>query len=77
MFGKYSYAMYVFQAPLIPLLAPWLTAGIIADSVGSVLAGRLIYIATMSTLTFALALLSWNLLEKHCLKLKSRFESHR
>jgi peptidoglycan/LPS O-acetylase OafA/YrhL len=77
MFGKYSYAMYVFQAPLIPLLAPWLTAGIIADSVGSLLAGRLIYIATMLTITFALAFLSWNLLEKHCLKLKSRFESHR
>lgn len=77
MFGKYSYAMYVFQAPLVPLLAPWLTAGFIADSIGSVIAGRLIYIATMSTITFTLAIFSWNLLEKHCLKLKSRFESHR
>lgn len=74
MFGRYSYAMYVFQAPLIPLLAPLLSAEILMQSTGSLLAARILYILSMTAITLALATVSWNVLEKHCLKLKKRFE---
>lgn len=73
-FGRYSYAMYVFQAPLIPLLAPVFSTAILLNYTGSMLAARLIYILSMTALTFALAIVSWHVLEKHCLKLKKRFE---
>lgn len=73
-FGRYSYAMYVFQAPLIPLLAPVFSTAMLLNYTGSVFAARLIYILSMTALTFALAIVSWHVLEKHCLKLKKRFE---
>jgi peptidoglycan/LPS O-acetylase OafA/YrhL len=73
-FGRYSYAMYVFQAPLIPLLAPVFSTALLMNYTGSLLGARIIYILTMTAITLGLAILSWNLLEKHCLKLKKRFE---
>ena len=76
-FGKYSYAMYVFQWPLIPLLAPIVTAESLCEQMGSVTAGRLAYLAIMTATTTALAVLSWQLYEKHFLALKARFSSHR
>jgi peptidoglycan/LPS O-acetylase OafA/YrhL len=72
-FGKYSYAMYVFQLPLIELAAPWFTAASVCAAVGSVLGGRLAYIAIMSAITTLCAVASWHLYEKHFLRLKSRF----
>lgn len=74
MFGRYSYAMYVFQAPLIPLLAPLLSTEILMQYTGSLLTARILYILSMTTITLTLAIVSWNVLEKHCLKLKKRFE---
>jgi len=74
LFGRYSYAMYVFQAPLIPLMAPLFSTALLSDLCGSLLLARLLYITGMTILTFGLALASWHLLEKHCLKLKKRFE---
>ena len=69
--------MYVFQSPLIPLVASGWSATLIAGWLGlggnaSVLA-HLIYAAGMFAITTAMALLSWNILEKHCLKLKAYF----
>lgn len=72
-FGKYSYAMYVFQLPLIYLLAPAFTASGIAIVVGSRLIGQAAYCAFMFALTTGLALASWNLFEKRLLALKHRF----
>lgn len=74
MFGRYSYAMYVFQAPLIPLVAPVFSTAILMNYTGSLFAARIIYIASMTLLTLALAIVSWNVLEKHCMQLKKRFE---
>ena len=71
-FGKYSYAMYVFQAPLIPLAASWLTMEQLAMSTGSLLAGRIIYIGLMTSITTAAAWLSWHVLEKHMLACRER-----
>jgi peptidoglycan/LPS O-acetylase OafA/YrhL len=74
MFGRYSYAMYVFQAPMIPLLAPVFSTAILLNYTGSLLAARIVYILSMTAITLALAIISWHVLEKHCLKLKKRFE---
>lgn len=77
--GKYSYAMYVFQGPLIPLVAGVWSSAIVAswlrlDATTSVLA-TIVYTMGMFALTFASAVLSWHVLEKHFLKLKRYFPS--
>lgn len=74
-FGKYSYGMYVFQLPLIYLLAPLLTAGGLATACSSPLTGQLAYAALMFGITTFCALVSWQLFEKRLLTLKSHFES--
>lgn len=72
--GKYSYGLYVFANLLIPLLAPVITAGGLAELLGSPYAGQLVYLVVMSAVTCGAALASWHLFEKHCLKLKKYFE---
>ena len=74
-FGKYSYAMYVFQNLLIPLVAGLITAPGIAQTVGHVWLGQAVYCAVMFALTTLVALASWHCFEKHWLALKGRFGS--
>lgn len=69
-FGKYSYAMYIFQNPLIPLTALLFTSKEFESLTGSFVAGRLLYGLLMAAITTAVSLLSWNLFEKHFLSLK-------
>jgi peptidoglycan/LPS O-acetylase OafA/YrhL len=73
-FGKYSYAMYVFQLPLIFLLAPIVTAPGLSAALGNPLLGQLIYCMAMFAVTTGAAWASWQLFEKRCLTLKHRFE---
>ena len=73
--GKFSYGMYVFQSPLIPLVATVVSVSALADLVGDAILGNVIYIAIMFALSFGAALLSWYVLEVHCLKLKDRFSA--
>ncbi|MEX2287051.1 MAG: acyltransferase [Planctomycetaceae bacterium] len=73
-FGKYSYAMYVFQLPLITIMAPILTSEEICARLGSVFAGRLAYIVLTTIVTTGAAVFSWHLYEKHFLALKTRFQ---
>lgn len=70
--GKYSYAMYVFQSPLVPLVAPIIGVAALGPVVGET-AASLIYVPVMCVLSFGAALISWNLLERHMLKLKKYF----
>jgi peptidoglycan/LPS O-acetylase OafA/YrhL len=74
-FGKYSYAMYVFQLPLIRILDPVFSAEGLCLRLGSIFYGRILYILVMMAITTALAYLSWHLYEKHFLRLKVYFES--
>lgn len=62
--GKYSYAMYVFQNPLIPLLAFVISPASLAVLTGSPLAGGFLYVAVMLALTYGLAWVSWHAFEK-------------
>ena len=72
-FGKYSYAIYVFQLPLIYLMAPLFTAQDAASILGHPVAGQALYCASMFALTTLAALASWHLFEKRLLTLKHRF----
>jgi peptidoglycan/LPS O-acetylase OafA/YrhL len=72
-FGKYSYGMYVFQLPLIFLLAPLVTATGLASLLGSAWLGQLTYCGLMFAATTLAALVSWHFFEKHWLGLKHRF----
>lgn len=73
-FGKYSYGMYVIQNFLKAALPPEMVIAAIAAGVGSIFWSRCAYLGLMSIITIIGALLSWNLLEKHFLRFKSRFE---
>lgn len=72
-FGKYSYAMYVVQLPQITLVMPVISVAIIAAWVPNAILAVFLYALIMMALNYCLALLSWNCLEKHCLKLKDAF----
>lgn len=70
--GKYSYGMYVYQAILIPLVPYAFTAEAIAGRTPSLLAAKILYIATMSCVSFVLAVVSYHYFEEPFLKLKDR-----
>jgi len=72
-FGKYSYGIYVFQLPLIYLLAPVVTAGGLAAVFGSAALGQLAYCILLLGITTLAALVSWHAFEKRLLALKHRF----
>lgn len=73
-FGKYSYGLYVFQNLLLPVAGYWFTPEDTAAWTDSPLLGRLLYMGLMGGITLGVSLLSWNLFEKHFLKLKRAFE---
>lgn len=72
-FGRYSYAMYAFQLPLVYLLAPLATAPGLAQCWGSPVVGQVTYCALMCLATTFTAVVSWHGFEKHVLAWKSRF----
>lgn len=70
-FGKYSYAMYVFQYPLVALLAPWIAPTIIKEWVGQPLLAAILYVVLMFVATYLIAVVSWFSCERWFLQLKS------
>ena len=73
--GKYSYAMYVFQNPMIPIVALFPVTVTIMQWMGgqTSIVAQIGYMVVMFMLTFVSAVLSWHLYEKHFLKLKRFF----
>jgi peptidoglycan/LPS O-acetylase OafA/YrhL len=71
-FGKYSYAIYIFHQPIIRL---FVNLDINADALNARLSSPVMAIAAINALALVPSLLagwlSWHLLEKHFLKLKS------
>lgn len=69
-FGKYSYAMYVFQSPLIPLIKPMLAFAGLTDLIRVVPAFGVGYVMIMFMITFVAAIVSWHLFEAVVLRLR-------
>jgi peptidoglycan/LPS O-acetylase OafA/YrhL len=70
-FGRYSYAIYVFDGLLRPAYEDWTARWPFAGP-----AGYLTLLTATTATTTACALLSWHLLEWPFLRLKRRFEHH-
>lgn len=68
--GKYSYAMYIFQLPLIPLLAPWISPAQCTIWAEKPLFGALLYVAIMFSITYLIAVVSWYCFEVQFLNLR-------
>lgn len=68
-FGKYSYAIYVFHYPISRYLLSFAIGGV------SPAVKALLVFLVGTVLSVAAALVSWNLLEKHCLALKARLHA--
>lgn len=68
-FGKYSYSMYLFHMPLVLILTETFWR---AKMRGAEIYALLILLVFAGTTI--IALLSWNLIEKHALSLKKYFE---
>lgn len=69
-FGKYSYAIYIIQWPLSLVVDEFLRTRV---TWGGGLGGALVSIAVGASISYVLAWLSWNLIEKHFLRLKVWF----
>ncbi|MEQ1825103.1 MAG: acyltransferase, partial [Pirellula sp.] len=70
--GKYSYGMYVFQSPLIPIMEPFLTPSKMSSICQSDFWGGVCYVGLMSCLNFVVAMLSWHCFESWFLRLRDR-----
>lgn len=68
--GKYSYAMYVFQNPLILLLSQHISPQSIDQRLGNAQLAAVAYVVTMLTITYLLAVVSWYCFERWMLKLR-------
>ena len=72
--GKYSYALYVFHFPLAPTLERMgLTIQTFPTISGSPLPGAIAFTIICGSISLLIAFLSWNLYEKHFLRLKRFF----
>jgi peptidoglycan/LPS O-acetylase OafA/YrhL len=75
--GRYSYALYLCHVPVALVMVEMLH---IVDRVptvgGSRAPGQIVLYLLASGVSVALALLSWNLFEKHFLRLKRYFPAH-
>lgn len=70
-FGKYSYAMYLFHLPIRAIYRDWIfPVEKYGEMVGGVIPYLIIFIAISVLSTLIVAWFSWNLYEKHLLKLK-------
>lgn len=72
-FGHYGYALYVVHVPINIMVARLLPQARLAEKLASFTLGLVTHAAIVTVLSVAVALASWHLLEKHFLRLKSRF----
>ncbi|MFP2906224.1 acyltransferase family protein [Pyxidicoccus sp. 3LFB2] len=73
-YGKYSYAIYLIHSPLDAILRRTSLLGTPLRKVaGSDMPMQLLFYVVAAGLSLGLALVSWNLFEKHLLKLKDYF----
>jgi peptidoglycan/LPS O-acetylase OafA/YrhL len=72
--GQYSYALYLFHHPIAIFLgANYMPVGSLPRLLGSQLPAQVFFFAVAGAASFALAWLSWRLIELPFLRLKTRF----
>ena len=72
--GKYCYALYLFNRPVVGFVSIYLFDYINFPRLyGSSIPGQLVFFPIVFSLSLVLAVLSWHLFEKHFLKLKKFF----
>lgn len=69
-FGKYSYGIYVFHYPISRYLVNAIVPGV------NPMLRAVVSLTVGTVLSVAAALVSWKLIEKHCLKRKVHFADH-
>ena len=76
--GKYSYALYIFNWPIVDWLRGrlWQMDETLPRIAGSQICSAILFCIGTALLTYLCALVSWHLLEKHFLRLKRYFEMH-
>lgn len=72
-FGKYSYGVYLLHLPILILVADYLFRPDMLKLGNTTLPGLIVFFAITWGLSLLAAVISWNVLEKHCLKLKAFF----
>ncbi|MCK8501761.1 MULTISPECIES: acyltransferase family protein [Myxococcus] len=72
-YGKYSYAIYLVHSPLDAILRRTVLKTPLQQVAGSDFPMQLVFYVVAAVLSWGLALVSWNLFEKHFLKLKDYF----
>lgn len=72
-YGKYSYAIYLVHSPLDAILRRTVLKTPFPQVAGSDFPMQLLFYAVALVLSLGLALVSWNVFEKHFLKLKDFF----
>jgi peptidoglycan/LPS O-acetylase OafA/YrhL len=72
-YGKYSYAVYLLHLPIVIWTANYLFMPSRFTFHNTMLPGLLAFYAITFTASLVAAVISWNVLEKHCLKLKDFF----
>jgi peptidoglycan/LPS O-acetylase OafA/YrhL len=73
LFGFYSYAVYVFHYPLVHVFNRWFSVNLLSRDLHSRLLGLGIHVLCSVLVSLFIAILSWNLYERHFLKLKKYF----
>lgn len=72
-FGRYSYGIYIIHAPLKHLAFDTWKPAIEAHLARHPVATDMAFIVVLTMVTIVVALVSWTLLEKPCLRLKERW----
>lgn len=73
-FGKYSYALYLFNRPLVDIIRKYFFApSDFPRAWNSSIPGQVVFTILVLVTSLIFALLSWHLFEKHFLKLKKFF----
>jgi peptidoglycan/LPS O-acetylase OafA/YrhL len=73
LFGFYSYAIYVFHYPLVHVFNRWFSVNLLSRDLHSRLLGLGVHVLCSVLVSLFIAILSWNLYERHFLKLKKYF----
>jgi peptidoglycan/LPS O-acetylase OafA/YrhL len=73
LFGFYSYAIYVFHYPLVQTFDQWFPVETFSSHLHSRTLGIAAHVLCSVLVSLFIAVLSWNLYEKHFLKLKKYF----